>query len=424
MVLELPKKVFGFSCRQIRQIKQGGLKVFLKKSYKLGLISCDVIFCIPALLIVLIVRALRPLIIIRFGFLDADRIGSFSGDIEVYLCEREKLFKKNKPTIDIFYYRVRPFSNLQLKKMWERTLYICQFARLIDKVNYYLPGGRQHSIQMRPLLERDFHGVLPCTKPHLSFTAKEEQKGMAALKKVGLSFDTPFICFYIRDKAYLSATYFYKDWNYHNYRDGNIQNCILAAEEMAGRGYFLFRMGAIVHEKLKTNNPRIIDYATQFRSDFLDIYLSAKCRFFIGSAAGLTSIPIIFRRPTIWINLIPFEYAPSWASNTLFIPKKLWLRKEHRFMAFREILESGAGRFHKAQEYEKMNIEVIENTPEEIRDVTVEMEERLNGIWQTTAKDEDLQRRFWSLFQKSNLHGKIIARISAEFLRQHKNLLD
>ena len=45
-----------------------------------------------------------------------------------------------------------------------------------------------------------------------------------------------------------------------------------------------------------------------------------------------------------------------------------------------------------------MDLKLIENTPEEIRDVTIEMDERLNGTWKVSKEDEELQDRFWSLF--------------------------
>ena len=42
----------------------------------------------------------------------------------------------------------------------------------------------------------------------------------------------------------------------------------------------------------------------------------------------------------------------------------------------------------------KIGISLIENTTEEIREVSIEMEEWLKGTWVTTEEDEDLLRRF------------------------------
>ena len=92
-------------------------------------------------------------------------------------------------------------------------------------------------------------------------------------------------------------------------------------------------------------------------------------------------------------------------------------------MAVHEIIESGAGRLEHADEIEKMGIETIRNTPEEICDVVDEMEKRLDGSWQDNDDDDELQRRFWSYFESSELHGVFRSRIGAKFLRDNKDLL-
>ena len=92
-------------------------------------------------------------------------------------------------------------------------------------------------------------------------------------------------------------------------------------------------------------------------------------------------------------------------------------------MAVQEIIESGAGRLEHADEIEKMGIETIQNTPEEICDVVDEMEKRLDGSWQDNAEDDEFQRRFWSHFESSDLHGVIRSRIGAKFLRDNRELL-
>ena len=93
-------------------------------------------------------------------------------------------------------------------------------------------------------------------------------------------------------------------------------------------------------------------------------------------------------------------------------------------MTFTEIFKSGAGKLLHTEQYEKLQIELIENTPEEIADATLEMHERLNGTWETNEEDEELQKRFWEMLPKSELHGEFRARIGTEFLRQNQELLD
>lgn len=63
-------------------------------------------------------------------------------------------------------------------------------------------------------------------------------------------------------------------------------------------------MGSKVQKKLTNiDNPKIIDYATKYRSDFADIYLSAKCKFFVGCSAGILCVPYIFHVPVIQANV-------------------------------------------------------------------------------------------------------------------------
>ena len=75
-------------------------------------------------------------------------------------------------------------------------------------------------------------------------------------------------------------------------QDGFFGGVARAAEKLADCGYQLLRMGSAVGKKIDTTHPGIIDYAISGkRTDFLDIYLSANCRFFISSGSGIDSVP-------------------------------------------------------------------------------------------------------------------------------------
>ncbi|MDO8603594.1 MAG: TIGR04372 family glycosyltransferase [Candidatus Omnitrophota bacterium] len=373
------------------------------------------------LLMVLCIRLLRPLVLIRFGGLISSRIGHFAGNIELYLCDRD--FNKNKSRkLDIFYH-TSFICNRQLEKMWRRVLRISPIANWLDKINRFIPGWESHEISSIAT-DRDICGLLESTQPHLSFTLEEELFGQKELQKLGISKGASFICFLSRDSAYLNKLSPDDNWSYHDYRDSNIKNFVSTIEELTRRGYFALRMGTMVKQPLETTNPMIVDYAVKHRTEFLDIFLGAKCHFYLGDSCGFHAIPVIFRRPLAIVNMVPLEYVPTWSSDYLFIPKKLWLRGESRFLTFREILGSEKGRMYNTEEYEKLGIEVIENTPEEITSVAVEMDERLKGEWKTTEKDEKLQKMFRLLFRPSRFNGKIVSRIGAEFLRQNKGLLE
>lgn len=403
--------------------KEDGIAVILQKLKCLIKLLFIIFFSIILLPIIICIRLLQPFVLIRFGSLVSTRIGHFAAETELYLCERDVgLHPKN--AMDIFFCD-RIVCNYQLKKMWDRILRVCPITKLqrpLFIANRWIPGGEKHIVSFSPY--KDIHGFYEQTHVHLSFNSEEEVKGYKDLHKLGIPESAKIVCFIARDQSYVQAKYSEGDWYYQNYRNSNIDNYVCVAEELVKRGYYLVRMGEIAEKPLKTDNPSIIDYVTRFRTEFLDIFLGAKCEFFICSASGIFAVPAVFRKPIVFVNYVPVEYVESWCKDSITIFKKLWLKKERRFMTFHEMLKSGAGRFFRTEEFELRDIELIENTPAEIRDVAIEMDERLKGTWQTTEEDEKLQQRFWSLFKKSEFHGVIRARIGRDFLRQNRDLLE
>lgn len=402
--------------------------MFLRKLLKVVLLPV-------ALPVVLVIRLISSWLLIRIGVLISERIGHFAANTEMYLCERDAgINVPNKPYIDIWYYG-GPICNKQLAQMWGRVLriYPSPVLSLVNRLNALFPGHKEYRIGNNAQWDRDVNNLIERFPPHLRYLPEEEQRGQAGLKALGIPDGAPFVCLGVRDSAYLAKTHPFDDWHYHDYRDSTISNYVLASHELAIRGYYVVRMGAIVKEAFPVSHPMIIDYATNgMRSDFMDIYLGAKCNFFISTGTGLDAVPYIFRRPLLHVNYAPVEYLFTYISNSLTIIKKRWLRYKKRFMTFREIFASGAGLFLDSQQFEENGIELIENTPEEIAAAVLEMEARLNGRWETTEEDEELQKRFWDIFPKDivspynsrPLHGEIRSRIGAEFLRQNRALLE
>jgi len=347
------------------------------------------------------------------------------------MCERDAGMHSPK-TFDIFHFRAQYVSNRQLTKMWQRAMRNTRFSRLvpsifahqIDRVNRFLPGGSIHEIPEPGSF--DIYQLLSRTKSHLDFTRAEERRGREHLKNLGISEDGSFVCFHARDPAYLEYRYRSfgnADLRRYSYRDCSVANYIPASEELTRRGYFVFRMGAVVKDPLPSTNPSVIDYAVKHRTDFLDIYLGAKCRFFVASPAGMYGVPLIFRRPIAYANFIPLD--PGFSSNThdLYIPKKLWLQKERRFLSFGEIFNSGLNKIYRSEGYSKLGIEIVENTPEEITGLIIEMDERLKGAWHENGEAEELRLRLRSLFKPAELKNNFLLQIGSDFLLQNKELV-
>ena len=121
----------------------------------------------------------------------------------------------------------------------------------------------------------------------------------------------------------------------HNkFRDFKIKNFKEAAEALANRGYYVFRMGAKVNEKLKSNNKKIIDYAnSNLRSEFMDIFLGAKCNFCISTGHGFDMLPYVFNKP-IGIMSVPVGDLRSHSKRFLLLTKKHYSLNKKKIYLF------------------------------------------------------------------------------------------
>ena len=377
---------------------------------------------LPGFTILLCLYAIKPFKFVKLCPLHYNRIGELAGDTDVFL---RHLQLENTPKKRILYLGIsgKP-ANEQLLRMFKRKFPIIQSAHAVAITNSY---ALRRSMFYESITETpDKFYILNNTETNLHFTESEEGEGKELLNKMGIDDNSWFVCFHSRDSVYLDKYHSYRSrekWSYHDYINSDIENYLEAAKYVASLGGFAVRMGYGVAKKLPDlNNPRIIDYASYYRTDFGDVYLPAKCKFFLGCQSGLRLLSIIFHVPVAWANVIPLNKRLLRRGH-LFIPKKIWCTKKKRILTFGEILESEVAHYDHTEQYAEAGLEVVENTPEEILDLAREMNERLDGNFEYTKEDEELQKRFHSLFQPHHNSYGSPARIGAKFLRQNRELL-
>ena len=420
--------------QQIDQIQQG---VGTMLSRKLGSLARKFTFlflCLTAIPFVIMIRLIRPWLLVRICGMQSSRIGHFAAEPELYLCERDAGINKPKQRhLDLFFFKYRPICNYQLASMWKRVLNIWPAWILypVATVNQLIPGGLIHDI-INTQRDRDIHNLYDRFPSNINFTDEEEAKGETELRVIGIAPAARFVCLIVRDSAYLKSQFKGSDFSYHNYRDCDIKNFLLVADELTKYGYFVVRMGAKVHKPLVSDNPRIIDYAYNgMRSDFMDIYLGAKCDFCISVGTGFDAIPTIFRKPIAYVNINPAGCLITFRKNVIGILKHHFFTPDNRELTLKEIFSNGLGYCSFNSDYESKRVQLIENTPEEIRDVAVEMVERLNGSWTSWEDDEILQETFWKIFptdamdikRGKPMHGEIRSRFGASYLRNNREWL-
>ena len=403
-----------------------------------------------ALLLRIVLKSSKPFLHIRFARWSSCSLGIWAIPTEVHLCQRDARMHP-KRCLDLFFrydkdaFVLKPsvrrssaICNKELDKMFRFHLRLWQGAQFLDYLNRLLSRGSEEFILKMPD-PYDRYGLFERFPTHLAFTKEEERRGKEGLRELGIEPGSPFVCFHTRGEAYLyrirpRIVSLYGDWAHNDVRNASIHNYLLAAEKLADLGYTVIRMGKHVEEPIHSDNPRIIDYAWNHQSDFMDIYLSARCTFFIGQISGMTSVPMVFRRPVAFVNAYEMsEYRYCSHPNSVFIPKKFYSARESRLLNFREMVELGFINYHpkftkQRALFDELGMEIHENTPEEIAEVVIEVHQRLQGTFALSEEDEELQRRFVCFLRSYpdviGLEEGRPLRIGAHFLRTNQELLD
>ena len=253
-------------------------------------------------------------------------------------------------------------------------------------------------------------------RPLLTLSESEEAQGRVRLRQLGIPEGAWFVCLHVREEGYLP------ELAYHAYRNSDIRTYLPAVEAIVQRGGWVIRMGDASMSPLP-RMKHVVDYVhSGLQSDWMDIFCFARCRFFLGDTSGPFAVSFVFGVPCALANFTPLGH-PVFGARNLWIPKRYHSVREAREMTFSELLHSPARLFCRTEEYEAAGLSWIDNTPDNIRDMTLEMLERLGGVFRYAEQDEQLQRRFHELLALDPL-WTTTSRVGRDFLRRHAWLLE
>lgn len=380
-----------------------------------------------ALPIVLVIRAIRPILLVRIGALHSDRIGHFVLETELMLHGQRLGIQPVPPRCFDIYYVPTPISNSQVERMWKREIRVLPRWIMvpINRLNRDIPGGGPHVVPSASSTCLDVHNILDTAPSILRFTPEEEGQGRQLLEEMGLE-RGKYVCVIVRDAAYYKQALPAQDLSYHDYRNCDVDTYVEAMEAIADRGLHVLRMGAVVEKPVNSSHPRIIDYAnSRFRSEFADIYLGANCKFCVSDGLGYYTVPAAFRRPNAYVNYSPFHMFYSSRACDLGIAKVFVDKQSGEILPLRELVGRGVASLTRTELISGAGLAVKDNTPAEIRDLMIEMNDRMDGTWVSSVQDEELQFQFWKMFKKVigdeglRVHGEFRARFGATYLREH-----
>lgn len=400
----------------------------------------------PILILLLLLKILKPFVWVRFGILPSNRLGHFVRNMDIYFCYKKKKY------LDIFCINEFVCNYFFLKKIKKKInvfprFIILLFVFFIKKFSYKIKFLDDHFIKLERDYEYDYKNILYLKESFFKFTRNEIDEGEKFLRKIGIEQNDKYVCLCVRDSSYLKKTFPEKNFDYHNYRDHDLNNFYPMMRSLNDLGYKVIRMGKYSDKVLKTNNNKmIIDYASiKNKSDMLDFYLFYKCKFCITTSTGMEAPAVLFRKPILQ-NTVPFHFFETNRENIVNFTKHHYSTKLKRNLKFSEL-----SNFYKdinqdisnGENFFKNNIQLIDNSPKEWNDYTIEF---INCIINKTSKiDYELQNFFWLNFKnlfKDNLqtisnksgqkkfisnyiiNKEKIGKISAEFLKCNPEWLE
>ncbi len=247
-------------------------------------------------------------------------------------------------------------------------------------------------------------------EPLLTLSDSDRERGWQCLRDLGVPTDAWFVCLHVREgKTTLQ-----------DFRSANIKTYRLAMESIIARGGWVIRMGDPFMPPLPPRS-QVIDYVhSRIHSDWMDVFLWASCRFFIVNHSGPAWVPSTFGVPCVVTNWCSQGLLP-WFSKDICIFRLNWSEHEARYMNFAEVISSALAWTECTEYRNSQGIKIVENTPEELNDVVIEMLDRLEGNLQYSAEDEDLQKQFTRLY--GGRSNKAFSRIGRAFLRKWAHLL-
>jgi len=369
--------------------------------------------------IVLFIRLCRPVWLIRVGSFWTERIGHFVADVAQRRAQT--ILQDESRGVDLYWL---PSSEKCANRYWatvtQRWFKVSPIVRYISFWNRAVPLGDAHCITPSETGSRDLGGFLERARLRLPTVPSEERLVIEWMEHFGWRTGDPFVCLLVRDSTYLTSHLPDYNWDYHSYRDSDIQSYVKAVDYLTSQNVFVFRMGRKMAFPMNFSHPKFVDYAFRVdKSDFLDVWLFANCSLCISTGSGPDMVSNVFCRPILSLNFLPLQDLWSW-SNALHYPKILRWKRCGELLSLSEYLTNS---YHRTSEYKDAGIIVNDLTENQILDSVKESWERLTGYWNSTSEEKECDERFKEILKAHssfrNFHGFVHpeSRLATTFLK-------
>ena len=246
--------------------------------------------------------------------------------------------------------------------------------------------------------------------------------GVETLKNMNIPECRKIVTIFARDSLYLREKSPQEDWSYHDYRDCDINTYIHSIQYLIDKGYVVIRIGSEFSKSLEFSDNNYIEYnLSEFKSEFMDLFLIYISDFLIGTTSGATDVAVLFNTPFLGVNYAPFMECPLGGCD-LFIQKKI-VDQYDQVVPYKGIINKPEYHLFDGNAMSKENLmSYIDNTPEEIYDAVVEMTLKVEKKFLLSAKQKVLLNNYHKNFCSKNSWSNKFSPISIKWLEDNKEL--
>lgn len=350
------------------------------------------------------------------------RIGHLATEIDAFLKERELgLIPNDRPILLLERKRAANAALLDIyrqymtvwDKRWQKLIFT-PFAKLSA---FQMPLGRPILGLREAARYSQINALWGDRPPAVSLPKDILDKGAAQLRRMGVPDDAWFVTAHAREGGYSP-----RDEHDHAHRNADISTFDGAFRAITDAGGWVIRIGDPTMTPLPATE-QIIDYATsEYKTDWMDLYLCAKTRFVLGTTSGLQLVSIMFGRPAALVNMIPLGAVLGMGPDDISIPKRLM--RDGRDLTLPQIFDEGLSVQRYASIFEDAGVTIQPNTGAEIEAVVREMMDRLDGTFEITEDDRRLQDRYRALLRPNDYAYGAVSRLGRDWLRENRHLLE
>ncbi|NDA00039.1 MAG: TIGR04372 family glycosyltransferase, partial [Betaproteobacteria bacterium] len=233
----------------------------------------------------------------------------------------------------------------------------------------------------------------------LRLSDMHRKEGYKILKSMGIPDDGWFCGLHVREgKDFL-----------RDVRDADIQTYKLAIEEIRRRGGWIIRLGNSQMTRLSMDHVIDLPY-TIYNSDWFNVFVFAEGKFLVGTGSGPLAVPHCFGKGLAISNWGPLRETAC-TSDDILLPKHYYLRSENRMLTPEERFSERFGYLESRSALRNLGIEVLDNSPEELRELVIEMFNKLDK--HSTAEHSmcPIQSEFNDLALSSGIYPSRIASV-------------